>query len=57
MLPRDFTDVDIDSALRHEADSTLWIRRLIHVEIVNIGSIVSYLKVPDHAVSLQDKRH
>jgi len=55
MLPRDFADVDIDTTLRHKANSTLWVWRLIHVEVMNVWSSIIYLKIPYHAVSLSDK--
>jgi hypothetical protein len=51
--PANFTGGYVTTALGHEADTALRIRRLEGVDVVDERRLRRYFKVPDHAVALK----
>lgn len=54
-LPGDFTLVDLQAPLGHVAHALLTLLTAVHGQVVNIGSLIRHLKVPDTAVTLRQE--
>ena len=54
-VPSYLTVVNVESTFGHPSHSSLWVWRLVGIKVVNVRSLISDLKVPNHTVTLQWK--
>jgi len=52
-IPSNFTVVNIEAPLGHGSNASLGLFRLVKVQVVHIGGLISHLVVSDDTVSLQ----